>query len=255
MTVRLITWNIRTGGGDRLPALRDVLRRHSPDLLCLQELRGFDQARLDRLAASLGLVGHLARSVFGQPVAALARRRPDRTRSVSWRLHHAAAALTVGDLTLVSTHLNPFSPERRRREATWLAARFHAVSPMVLLAGDLNGLNPHEKHDLSSLDPRYHRRHTGPGGTVDTRGLAAFESGGLRDLWRRAGAGDGRTVPTTGCGGGEFGAMRLDYVLGNPAVAERVRELRVLRGGETEYASDHYPLLADFDLDFDLGLD
>jgi exodeoxyribonuclease-3 len=245
--MRLMTWNIRTGGGSRRPAIEAVLRRFAPDLLCLQELRGFDQQRLDRLAGSLGLHGHLARSLFGQPVAVLARHGFTHKTSVTLRLHHAAAAITTGDLTLVSTHLNPFSPERRRREATWLAARFHRASPMVLLAGDLNGLSPHGEHSLADLDPRYRRRHLRPDGTVDTRGLAAFEHGGLGDLWPRAGVGDGHTVPTTGCGGGEFGAMRLDYVLGNPAAAGRVRELRVLRGDETEYASDHYPLLADFD--------
>ncbi|GAA2603381.1 endonuclease/exonuclease/phosphatase family protein [Paractinoplanes durhamensis] len=247
--MRLLTWNIRTGGGDRLPAITEVLRQERPDLVALQELRGFDQARLGRLAAELGLQGHLARSVFGQPVAVMARRITRRT-SVTWRLHHAAAALTFGDLTLVSTHLNPFAPERRRREATWLAPRFHRASRLALLAGDLNGLDPHTDHTaaISSLAPRYRRRHLAPDGTVDTRGLAAFERGGLADLWLRAGVGDGRSVPTTGCGGAEFGPMRLDYVLGNPAVAERVREVRVLRGGATENASDHYPLLAELDL-------
>ncbi|MEU4241342.1 endonuclease/exonuclease/phosphatase family protein [Actinoplanes sp. NPDC026619] len=245
MTVRLLTWNIRTGGGKRLPAIEAVLRREQPDLVCLQELRGFDQGRIDRLARELGLQGHLARSVFGQPVAVLAR-GISRRRSVTSRLHHAAAAVTTGDLTLVSTHLNPFSPERRRREATWLAARFHAASRLVLLAGDLNGLHPGEEHTLAGLDPRYHRRHLAADGTVDTRGLAAFERGGLSDLW--PGTGDGHTVPTTQGGGAEFGAMRLDYVLGNPAAAGLVREMRVLRGGETEYASDHYPLLAELDL-------
>jgi exodeoxyribonuclease III len=249
--MRLLTWNILVGGGDRWPAIEAVLHRERPDLLTLQELRGFDQRRLDGLAARLGMVGHLSRSVFGQPVAVLIRppRQITRRWSVRWRLHHAAAAVTAGDLTVVSTHLNPFSPERRRREATWLAAHFRSRSRLVLLAGDLNGLDPHSDHTeaLASLDPRYRRRHLAADGTVDTRGLAAFERGGLADLWPRAGVGDGRTVPT-GLGGGEFGGMRLDYVLGNPAVAERVRELRVPRGDETEYASDHHPVIADFDL-------
>jgi exodeoxyribonuclease-3 len=248
--MRLLTWNIRTGGGNRLPAIEAVLRRERPDVLCLQELRGFDQARIDRLAGELGLEGQLARSVFGQPVAVLAR-RISRRRSVTWRLHHAAAAITAGDLTVVSTHLNPFAPERRRREATWLAARFHRSSRLVLLAGDLNGLDPYGDHAaaVQSLPPRYRRRHLAADGTVHTARLAAIERAGLTDLWRRAGNGDGHTVPTTGLGGQEFGAMRLDYVLGNTAAAQHVRELRVLRGDEIEYASDHYPLLAEFDFE------
>jgi endonuclease/exonuclease/phosphatase family metal-dependent hydrolase len=39
--------------------------------------------------------------------------------------------------------------------------------------------------------------------------------------------------------------MRLDYLLGTEAVAGRVRNLRVRRGGEAGYASDHYPLVAE----------
>lgn len=264
--ISFITWNIKTGGGSRLDAIQAVLRRERPDLLALQELRGFSH-RIAGFAGSLGLTPHLARSVFGQPVAVLVRPplRIERRVSITWRLHHAAAAVTVGGLpagplTLMSTHLNPFSPERRRREATWLSARFlpcsvsslFVSSPgMVLVAGDLNGLSPRDDHDvaMAGLPPQYRRRHLALDGTVDTAALAAFERAGLHDLWLRAGVGDGRSVPTTLGGGAEFGAMRLDYVLGTPAVAGRVRELRVLRGGEYEYASDHYPLRALIDVD------
>jgi exodeoxyribonuclease-3 len=252
--MRLVTWNIRNGGGDRRDAILEVLRRERPDVLALQELRGHDR-QMAGVADALGMVPHLAPSVFGQPVAVLVRPPLRRTgqSTVTWRLHHAAAAVTVGTpagpLTVVSTHLNPIAPYRRMREAIWLGARFGSRRRMVLLAGDLNGLDPHGDHAaaLASLDPRYRRRHLAPDGTVDTRAVAAFERAGLRDLWPAGGVGDGRTVPTTGCGGAEFGAMRLDYLLGTPAVAGRVRELRVLRGDETEHASDHYPVRAELD--------
>ena len=255
--MKMMTWNIKTGGGTRLAAILAVLQRERPDVLALQELRDFgrhDGRRMREVAEAVGMTAHLAPSAFGQPVAVLARPPLEltRTRVVRWRLHHAAAVAVVstreGPLTVVSTHLNPFSPYRRMREARWLAARYASRRRLVVLAGDLNALDPRTDHtgEVERLGPLYRRRHLAPDGSVDTRAIAAFEEAGLTDLW--TGGGDGRTAPTSEGGGQEFSGMRLDYVLGSPPVAARARNLRVVRGGETEYASDHYPLRVDLDL-------
>ena len=264
MTLRFMTWNIKTGGvdrgrGDRLAAIASVLDRERPDVLALQELRAFDRhdgRRMDEFAEEVGMTAHLARSVFGQPVAVLVR-RPLRIASrsaVRWRLHHAAAVAMVptdaGPLTVVSTHLNPFSPYRRMREARWLAARYGSASRLVVLAGDLNALDPGTDHagELARLASGYRHRHLGADGTADTRAIAAFVAGGFSDLWPAAGQGDGRTAPTTAGGGAEFSGMRLDYVLASPPAATTARNARVIRGGDTEHASDHYPLAVDLTL-------
>jgi exodeoxyribonuclease-3 len=42
--------------------------------------------------------------------------------------------------------------------------------------------------------------------------------------------------------------MRLDYLMAAPPIAARATNARVLRGAETEYASDHYPLAVDLEL-------
>ena len=174
--------------------------------------------------------------------------------AVRWRLHHAAATVVVptdqGRLTVVSTHLNPFSPYRRMREARWLAARHAVGQRLVLLAGDLNALDPWTGHTerLRRLPARYRRRHVHADGTVDTRTIAAFAAAGFTDLWRVAGSGEGLTAPTTQGVGEEFSGMRLDYVLGSRGVAAAARACRVVTGGESEHASDHYPLVVELDL-------
>lgn len=255
--MKMMTWNIKTGGGSRLGAILAVLRREAPDLLALQELRDFgrhDGRRMREVADALGMTAHLAPSAFGQPVAVLARPPLEltRTRAVRWQLHHAASSAVVptdrGPLTVVSTHLNPFSPYRRMREARWLAARYASTRRLVLLAGDLNALDTRTDHtdELARLHRMFRRRHLAADGTADTRTIAAFEAAGFVDLWR--GDGDGRTAPTTEGGGREFSGMRLDYVLGSASAAARARDLRVVRGDETEHASDHYPVVVDLDL-------
>jgi exodeoxyribonuclease III len=259
-----MTWNIKTGGvdhgrGDRLGAILAVIDRERPDVLTLQELRDFDRhdgRRMREFAAAAGMTAHLAGAVFGQPVAVLVRPPLAITsrQVVRWRLHHAAAVVVVptgsGPLTVVSTHLNPFSPERRRREARWLAARYGSRKRLVLLAGDLNALDPGTDHtdELARLSPPYRRRHIGAGGVADTRAVAAFAGGGFTDLWPVIGAGDGHTAPTTKGGGDEFSGMRLDYVLASAPAAAAARAARVIRCDEAEYASDHYPVVVDLDL-------
>jgi exonuclease III len=54
--VRVFAWNIRQGGGARLPRIADALRRHDADILVLSEYRG--GASGDRLRASLETLGY-----------------------------------------------------------------------------------------------------------------------------------------------------------------------------------------------------
>jgi exodeoxyribonuclease-3 len=263
MTLRLMTYNIKTGGydrhGDRLEAISAVISRERPDLLAVQELRNFGRhgkRRLHALADAVGMVPQLARSPLGQPVAMLVRPPLEIVRrgAFGWRLHHAAAAVTVrtriGLLTMVSAHLNPFSPSRRRREAIWLAHRFRPSKGAVLIAGDLNGLDPGTDHTgtLARLPGVHRARHVDAEGLPDTRAVAAFGEAGFVDLWTTAGTGEPLTVPTTKGGGKEFSRMRLDYMFAAPQLAGLATGVHVVRGGETEYASDHYPVRADLSI-------
>jgi hypothetical protein len=54
--MRLLAWNIRQGGGSRLPRIADALARHEADILVLSEYRGGEAA--GRLRAALALLGY-----------------------------------------------------------------------------------------------------------------------------------------------------------------------------------------------------
>ncbi len=263
MPLTVLTYNIRNGAEpDRLDRVLRVVTAHHPDILALQELRHFDTdggRRLGTVAAATKLVPYLARSRFGQPVAVFVPTgaRVLRARPVRRPMHHAAMAVTVatdrGPLTVIGTHLNPYSGWRRRWEARWLAGRVRRER-LALVMGDLNTLDPWTDHTdrLRALDPQFRGRHLRRG-TVDTRAVAVLAEAGLVDLFRRAGdpAGPDHTAPTTDGGGTEFSRMRLDYVLGTPGIAELTRDCRIISGGDAENASDHYPVLAEFDLSLD----
>jgi exodeoxyribonuclease-3 len=262
--LRVMTWNIRTGGrdgngSDRLALVARVVADQRPDVLALQELRGFDRDEvLTRFAGQVGMRPHLARAWFGQPVAVLVR-PPIRTlaaSSVRRPFHHAAGrvvlATDAGPLTVFCAHLNPYSGGRRLAEADWLAAAVRRTGGrLALLAGDLNSLEPTVDHAdrVARLPAHYRARHLRRDGrTVDTRSVARLLDVGLVDLFRAAAPRDeGLTVPTRH-GGAEFSGMRLDYLLGTARVAELTRDCRVVRDAVTDRASDHYPVVADLDL-------
>ncbi|MGN9776479.1 endonuclease/exonuclease/phosphatase family protein [Micromonospora sp. H33] len=261
--LRVATWNIRTGGrdaggGDRRDLIVRVVTDLRPDVLAVQELRGFDDRVLAAFAERLGMRPHLARSWFAQPVAVLVR-PPLRVLAagrVRRPFHHAAQRVTVatdaGPLTVFSTHLNPYSGGRRLMEADWLAAALRRTGgELALVAGDLNTLDPSVDHTerLAGLPDRYRCRHLRRDGrTVDTRAVARLLDAGLVDLWRHGSPEpEGWTVPTRH-GGAEFVPMRLDYLLATPAVAELTRQVRVIRNGDADRGSDHYPLSVDLDL-------
>jgi exonuclease III len=126
--------------------------------------------------------------------------------------------------------------------------------PLALVTGDLNSLDPTVDHTarLAGMPALYRRRHLRrSGGGVDTRAIARLLAAGLVDLWPSANVdapeAAGLTVPTR-LGGAEFAGMRLDYLLGSPAVAQRAQDCRVIRDGAAATASDHYPLLATLEL-------
>src|SRR5215831_19346605 len=55
-SMRLLAWNIRQGGGSRLPRIADALKRHDADVVILSEYRGGLSA--SRLCAALHALGY-----------------------------------------------------------------------------------------------------------------------------------------------------------------------------------------------------
>ncbi|MEV6926046.1 endonuclease/exonuclease/phosphatase family protein [Dactylosporangium sp. NPDC051485] len=247
MTLTLMSYNIKDGGGARLAAIGRVIEGAGPDVVALQELRG--EPALD---AVTGMRQFVARSRWGQPVGLLVGRhlRVLGAGRVRRPWHHAAVwarlATPIGALTVIGAHLSPYWGRVRRVEAGWLAAFMRRHRPAVLLA-DLNTLDPYTDHGLevARLPMPYRRRHVhGLAHRPDVRATALLARRGLVDVFHACGRGQPWTVPTTRGGGAEFTQMRLDYVLATPGVAGRFTECYAVTGGEAEAASDHYPLVA-----------
>jgi endonuclease/exonuclease/phosphatase family metal-dependent hydrolase len=259
----VLTYNLRHGGGDRLPAIAEVIAGQRPDVVAVQELGAPGLGTLRRLGAALGMRGYAGRGwpgLWGQPVGVLLR--PDLRVLAAGRVpgafHHGAVRVVIdtdrGALAVLSAHLCPYAGWGRLVEARRLARRFASPADPTqpaLLLGDLNALDPWRDHAAAAaaLPARYRARHLRADGSVDTRAVAALARAGFTDLFRAVGSGRADTVPTR-YAGREFSAagMRLDYALGTPPVARVARDCRVVDDPAAHTASDHYPVRVTVDL-------
>lgn len=267
MQLTVLTYNTLFAGRDgtddrRAQAQIGLINELKPDVFLMQEAKGFDAdggAWLHALEARIGMRGFLAVAPrTGQHVAIFIREplRPVSFESDGAHFHHALAKLNVAlpgtaqQITFLSAHLCPNGAEVRRREAAYLAVQA-APDKLTLLTGDFNSASPHdpEPAGFDALPAHHRARYLADDlRTADRSVLAHLEAAGWVDVGHALDQSGVPTVPTAGFSGTEFAAMRCDYLLASQALAAHAKSCRVISTAVTDMASDHYPVLATFEL-------
>jgi exodeoxyribonuclease-3 len=261
-----MTYNIENGGQDdldnsRLDLVLQVVNDIDPDVLVLQEAMNFDAAsnrKLRRFEQDIGLHGLLGKARTGQHVAVLVREYEAILESQVDvdNFYHAMVRVRLAlqggtTLTLLGTHLCPYSGQVRLAETRHLASHKHGGEPTLVL-GDLNTPDHRTKDSrVRELAPEQRVRYLVPGNPdeVDRRAIEWLEASGLVDLHPMTGSGSqDNTVPTARARS-EFTKMRLDYAFGTPDLVRRTRCCYVASASPSDIASDHYPLVADIEVD------
>ena len=238
--MRILTYNIWDGGGERLDAIAAVIRASAADCVALQEANA---AGATTLASSLGmeLTYGEADSMFGTDLAWLTR-SPVRSAH-NHRLPALSKALLrieVGGVTLFTTHLASRHEEHlypRAAEVEAILAVLSGVEDAHLLVGDLNALRPGDAIGTppAGVEPRGDALPGAPRAV-----LGPIDAAGYVDCFRRLHPHEpGYTYPASAPW------LRLDYVFASADVAERVRACEVIATAAARRASDHLPLLVE----------
>lgn len=267
MTLTILTYNTLFAGRDgvddrRVQTQINVISKIKPDVFLMQEAKGFDadgSALLHALESQIGMRGFLAVAPrTGQNLAIFIREplRPLSFEADGANFHHALASLKVAlpgtnrPLTLISAHLCPNGPAVRRREAAYLTVQ--AVSDTyALLTGDFNSASPHDPEPEGfNVLPAHHRARYLADDLkgADRSVLAYLETAGWVDIGHALDKAITPTVPTAAFTCTEFATMRCDYVLATAALAACATRYQVIRTPETDAASDHYPVVATFEV-------
>lgn len=258
--LRVMTLNLKHGGlsdgdgnpEDRWPDLAALILGQGPDVVCLQEAHGWLDNRGIQHAeaeAGLGMRIHLNPGRASGMATAVGHRP-----NLDWILREDAHvsevhgyALVVldteaGPLTVISTHLTPYSSAAAATEAQILIARLYRHTRLGILIGDINhppadgdgGL------DWSTVHPynRSSRTLRMPDGTLKANTIVGdtLARGDLTDVALHL----GRGLRPTGHGG-----LRVDQAHVTPHLLPAVTDLRVVDTGE---ASDHDAVVVDLDL-------
>lgn len=250
--MRLMTYNILDGGQERLPVLLEVIRAAAPDVLALQECRGFEDAELlARCEAELGMRALLALGNSDNHVALLARDATWRAQRVLREgMAHAAAIATLelrGEtIAVAAVHLDAYDALARCAEIERIIPELPRGLPAAVM-GDFNAVSPHDVGRMHPADwpERYRTRHNVTDAAIDTRALAAIEAAGFVDLAASCTPAPAFTRPTQLVGDRDVPALRLDYLFATPQLARRLERVLVIDDARTQRASDHLPVLAD----------
>ena len=247
MLVRILSYNIRKGGGGRERELASVIRACAPDLVILQEATS--PAVVERVAADAGMAQWGARPgdslgfLSREPVQSFGWHKPRISRHAFLEIQLAHSEARVFGVHLSAVHA-AWTEQRRIME---LRALLKAIAQhqhgFHLLAGDFNTLAPGELLDLRKLPGRLRALVWLSGGRVRWRTIQIVLDGGYVDAYRSAYPGvPGFTFPTWDP------HARLDYFFAPLQHARRIQSCEIMDVPGVREASDHLPLMTTADV-------
>lgn len=249
---RILAYNLYLGGAGRLEAIYRVLAHVQADVITLTEAD--DPAVVAELAKRLEMDHVWARGSGNRHIATLSRypilnwqvtNTPPLTQAaLKTRLNVSPTPLTVYNVHLLPYLLLPFEI-RRWQAAGKLLRLIQTQTPEPhLIAGDLNAIAPGDRV-LQRRNPRRMRRIMALQlGLIFRLALPRLLKAGYVDCFRALHpAADGFTWAAGNL------TTRYDYILAPPPMAAALRGCRVVNDIEAVMeASDHLPLLAEFEL-------
>ena len=247
MNLRLLTYNIREGGGGRIDALAKVINACAPDLVLLQEAT--NPGNVERLAAATGMKDFRAFSkqslgfMSREKVAFSQWIRPRVSRHAFVEVVPAGERVRVFGVHLSAVH-SAWTEQHRVFELRALLRsidqhkdRFH------VLCGDFNTIGPGDPFKMSELPMRYRPLMWLSGGSVRWRTIQTVLDAGYVDAFKKLHPLDpGLTLPAA------EPHIRLDYFFVPAREASRVTACEVVRIPAAATASDHLPVVANLTL-------
>jgi exodeoxyribonuclease-3 len=269
--LRIISYNLLTGFQDRperKAAALAWIAAKAPDVLALQEMNGYTPAKLAHEAQQWGHSFSLLLKTEGYAPALSSRLPFEHVARVLEGFQHGLLSACNGALEIFVLHLSVLGWEKRLQEAAQVIVRAkRAVQDgrQALILGDFNA--------LSALDAQYYDSEPGVlesqracdrkfgwsgtrNGELDFGVMESFAAAGFVDIvaQKTSAVRKRLTYPTPlleaepESGSHLRRGVRLDYVLASPQLAERCVRANVENDGVTSMLSDHYPVVAEFDI-------
>ncbi len=275
-TLKIITYNIWNGydfGKDqeRRLALTSWVNKQTPDVVALQELCNYSDEKLRQDAEKWGHPYYLLLKTTGYSVGITSKYPIELKEKILEGLHHGALQCSINGIDFLVVHLHPGSFQFRQKEAQILTDKIKKIrteNSKYIILGDFNS---HSPYDADLYEPngyfltRLRESNNGKGvnGNIFNNGLdysviSSFLGLSLVDVTQMftKGIKQRGSFPTLALSpitkeSKELLVERLeriDYILVSPELGMNCKTARVCNHEENWYLSDHYPLIASFEL-------
>ena len=227
--MRLLAWNLRQGGGSRLPRIAAALESHNADILVLSEYRGGPSAA--RLLAALDAVGYQYATAVAPPpgrcgVLIAARHSFREHLALELALPEPYRMVSVGfaSFRLVGVYMPNLLAKIPYWEALIATLRGDRGSA-ALAVGDFNTCRPY-LDEAGAIDRTAHY-------------MDRLDEIGFCDLWRRRNP-ELREYSWYSTRGNGF---RIDHAFLSDALAAQAGPIRYSHDERLAGLSDHSPLI------------
>ena len=273
-TMKVISYNILNGfdwGKDtnREDKLASWIIKQKPDVVALQELCGFTQKKLEQFAKRWGHNYAIILKTEGYPVGLSSNKPIEMKEKLQEGLWHGMLHCKTWNTDFFVVHLSPSDWKFRRQEAEIITQRikkcctetdsyivlgdFNAVSPFDR---DYNLKNPYQLKRMRKSDEKSKKYKNLRDGDFDYSVISRFLSLPLTDVCLNFFDPNKRTTCPTPINVPEWLTAeemkitknRIDYILASSPLATKCINAKIFNGEENYYLSDHYPVIAEFEL-------
>jgi exodeoxyribonuclease-3 len=275
-TLKVITYNIWNGydwGKDenRRSQMNNWINEQNPEIVALQELCKYTSEKLKEDAKSWGHKHSVLLKTSGYSVGLTSRFPIEVKEKIMEDMHHGALHCKTGGIDVIVIHFSPGSYMKRREEVAIILEKLEKVrkeNDRFMVLGDFNSQSP---IDADLYDPngaflsRLRESNKDKplkgnlfNGNLDYAVMSSLLAFPLIDVCQSFTKGMAERGSFPGQVLGKVNnetreelisrSQRIDYIMTSPDLATKCIGAKVCNGKGNYYLSDHYPVVAEFEL-------
>jgi len=275
-TLKFITYNIWNGydwGKDeeRRANLSNWINEQEPSIVALQELCKYTSEKLKDDASSWGHDFSVLLKTSGYSVGLTSKYPIEIKEKIIEGMHHGALHCKTGGIDVFIIHFSPSSYIKRREEAVIILEKLEKVrkeTGQYIVLGDFNAQSPIDADLYDSKGPLLTKLRESNkdkplkgnlfNGNLDYAVMSSLIAFPLIDICQPFTKGMAERGSFPGQILGKVNnesreellarSGRIDYIMASPDLATKCINAKVCNGKENYYLSDHYPVVAEFEI-------
>ena len=248
--LRIASYNILQGGGDRINNVLNVVKKINPDICGILEAVGWqDKENFRKKFKELGYSFFKLALANSKYNIAVISKTPLHIKSIKRGFRHVVLQVTINNnnfnnLNIYFVHLSPLSEDARVLELNRLIKHTKKINNVIIM-GDMNSLSQDDNYNEKILLKKLNARKITKYGTDFLRFdvIKKIKSSGFLDAMIYLNNPPTSSTPTSSNKDPHHASnIRIDYIFLKKNMAKYLKKAEIFKEKITEKASDHYPI-------------